>query len=70
MEKKIKEDPDFIHSPKHGNSLQKFLAKNDRILEDSAVGRLLLIPSEEVERIYQESIVELRKEMVDEEDTD
>jgi predicted polyphosphate/ATP-dependent NAD kinase len=67
MEKKIKEDPDFIHSPKHQNSLQKFLAKNDRILEDGAVGRLLLIPESEVERIYQESIVELRKEMVDEE---
>ena len=65
MLKKVNEDPDFIHSPKHGNSLQKFLAKNDRMLEDTAVGKLLLISSEEVERIYRESVVELRKEMVD-----
>ena len=68
MERKIKEDDDFIHSPKFGNSLQKYLAKTDKLLENGAIGRLLLIPAEEVERIYEESIVELRKGMVDEGD--
>lgn len=67
MERKIKEDDDFIHAPKFGNSLQKYLAKTDKLLENGAIGRLLLIPAEEVERIYEESIVELRREMVDEE---
>lgn len=70
MLRKIKEDPDFIHAPKFGNSLQKFLAKNDNLLENGAVGRLLLISQEEVERIYQESIVELRKEMIEDDDRD
>ena len=63
MEKKIKEDEDFIHAPKFGNSLNKFLAKNDNLLENTAIGRLLMISDKEVEAIYQESIEELKKEM-------
>ena len=65
--KKILEEDDFIHAPKFGNSLNKFLAKNDNLLENGSIGRLLLIPESEVERIYQESIAELRKEMVPDE---
>ena len=63
MEKKIREEEDFIHAPKHQNSLQKFLAKTDKLLENGAIGRLLLISENEVEKIYQESIVELKREM-------
>lgn len=66
MERKIKEEEDFIHAPKFGNSLNKFLVKTDKILENGAIGRLLLIPDTQVEEIYQESIAELRKEMIDE----
>jgi len=65
---KIMNIEDFIHSPKHGNSLQKFLLKNDRILEDAAIGKLLLITAEEVEKIYQNSIMEIRKGMIQEEE--
>lgn len=71
MEKKIREDEDFIKAPKHQNSLNKYLAKNDDLLHNRAIGKLLLIHEDEVERIYQESIVELRKEMLDgQEDSD
>jgi len=63
MEKKIREEEDFIHAPKVGNSLQKFLAKDCDPLNNKAIGRLLLISEEEVEAIYQESIVQLREEM-------
>ena len=66
MYKKIAEDEDFIHAPKYGNSLSKFLAKTDTIPENNAIGRLLLLPAEEVEKIYLQSIVELRKEMAPE----
>ncbi len=62
---KIMEEDDFIKAPKYGNSLNKYLAKNDRILENKAISRLLLISEQEVERLYQEAIVELRKAMVD-----
>lgn len=61
---KVLNEEDFIHAPKFGNSLNKFLAKNDNLLQNSAIGKLLMIPETEVERLYEESIVELRKEMV------
>ena len=59
------EEEDFIHAPKYGNSLNKFLAKNDNLLENGAISRLLMLSQEQVEAIYQESIVELQKEMVE-----
>jgi hypothetical protein len=68
MEKKILEDEDFIHAPKYGNSLNKFLAKTENLLENGAIGRLLLVTAEEVERIYQESVIQLKKEMNPDED--
>lgn len=68
MEKKILEDEDFIHAPKFGNSLNKFLAKTENLLENGAIGRLLLVTAEEVERLYQESVIRLKKEMNPDED--
>jgi hypothetical protein len=62
--RKILQDEDFIYSPKFGNSLNKFLAKSEKIPHNAAIGRFLLISEEEVERLYQESIVKLRKGMV------
>ena len=67
LKKKVMEDDDFIRAPKYGNSLNKFVAKNDRLLDNSAIGRLLLISEEEVEEIYEDSVIQLRKEMLDEE---
>ena len=61
--KKILEEEDFVHAPKFGNSLNKFLAKTDHLLQNGTIGKLLMIPEEEVERLYQESIVLLRKDM-------
>ena len=70
MEKKILEDEDFIHAPKYGNSLNKFLAKTENLLENGAIGRLLLVTAEEVERLYQESVIRLKKEMNPDEDSE
>lgn len=68
LKKKIMEEEDWIRAPKYGNSLNKFVAKNDRLLDNSAIGRLLLLSEEEVEEIYEKSVVELRKEMIDDEE--
>ena len=71
IHRRIAQEEDFIHAPKFGNSLNKLLAKTDNILENGAIGRLLLIPDTVVEELYQESIAQLRKEMVaDEEGSD
>lgn len=64
LEKRIREETDFIHSPKHQNSLSRYFMKNDQPLENGAIGRLLMISSKEVEAIYQESVLELRKRVV------
>jgi hypothetical protein len=66
IKQKVMEIEDFIHAPKFGNSLNKFLAKTDKILENGAIGKLLQITAEEVESIYEESVIELRKGMSDE----
>ena len=64
MEKKVREEEDFIHSPKFGNSMKKYLAKMENPPENTTIGRLLLLPEEEVERLYQESIVILRQKIL------
>jgi hypothetical protein len=61
--KRILEDPDFIHAPKHQNSLQKYVARMENPCENNVIGRLLMLPPDKVEEIYQESIIELRKAM-------
>ena len=75
--KKIKEEEDYIRSPKFGNSLNKYLAKNpdgvqiketvkpEKALSDQnkAIGRLLLINEDEVEALYQSAVDLLREEM-------
>lgn len=65
MQRKVKEELDFVKAPKFQNSLTKYLAKTDKIPENGAIGRLLMITSDEVEVLYQESIVSLRKEMLE-----
>ena len=64
MEKKVREEDDFIHSPKFGNSLKRFLAKTDNPPENATIGRLLLLSEAEVEKLYQESVVILREKML------
>lgn len=64
MEKKVREEEDFIHSPKFGNSMKKYLAKMENPPENTTIGRLLLLSEEEVERLYQESVVILREKIL------
>lgn len=64
IKKKIEEDEDYIRSPKNDNSLQKFLNKSVDDVEDSTIARFLMLTEEEVEKIYQEAIQMLRKDMV------
>ena len=68
VKKRILEESDFIKSYKHGNSLNKFLARNTKDLDDSAIAKLLMVDKKEVEEIYQKAIDFLRKAMVESED--
>jgi hypothetical protein len=64
IQKRINEEEDYIRSPKFSNSLSKFLAKNDEGVEDKTISRLLMIPEEKVQEIYDEAVQKLREEMV------
>lgn len=65
ISKRVAEEEDYIRCPKFNNSLNKFLAKNSDGVENSVIARLLMIPEEKVEEIYDEAVQRLRKKMVD-----
>lgn len=68
LTKRVAEEEDYIRCPKFSNSLTKFLAKNSEGAENSVIARLLMIPEEKVEEIYDEAVKKLREEMVDRDD--
>lgn len=65
IQKRIREEEDYVRCPKCSNSLAKFLAKNADGVEDSIIARILMITEEEVKKIYAEAVEQLRKEMKD-----
>lgn len=65
MANKIKTDLDFIKAPKFGNSLNKLLAKTDKVPNNKVIARLLMISTAEVEEAYNYAVSELRKGMTD-----
>jgi hypothetical protein len=62
--KKILEEEDYIRCPKFSNSLNKFTEKNESS-ENPTIARLLMMSEEEVERVYQEAVQQLREDMED-----
>lgn len=66
IQRRIATEEDYIRCPKFGNSLNKFTLKNSEGVENSTIARLLMMPEEEVEKIYQDAIKMLREDMVDE----
>lgn len=66
LQEKVRTEEDYIRAPKFLNSLSKFLAHNSDGVENATVARLLMIPEERVEEIYQEAVEMLREGMVDE----
>lgn len=67
IQKRINEEEDYIRCPKFSNSLVKFVAKNDDGVEDSTIARLLMIPEEQVQEIYEEAVEKLREGMKEDE---
>lgn len=57
---KISEDPDFILSKKHGNSLKRFLSENPSGASDSSICKMLDLTQEELETVYLSAIQKLR----------
>ena len=66
LQQKVLNEEDYVRAPKFSNSLAKFVARNSYGVENATIARLLMIPEEQVEKIYEEAIVLLREDMVDE----
>ena len=66
LQQKVLNEEDYVRAPKFSNSLAKFVARNSDGVENATIARLLMIPEEQVEKIYEEAIVLLREDMVDE----
>jgi hypothetical protein len=64
IQKKILEEEDYIKSPKHSNSIAKYVNRNPDGGEDATIARLLMISEEEVAKLHEEAVEVLRKEMV------
>lgn len=64
-QQRVLTEEDYIRAPKYSNSLAKFLTRNSDGVENATIARLLMIPEEQVEQIYQEAIEMLRKDMVE-----
>lgn len=56
-------DPDFIVSPKHGNSLKRFLDENPNGVENAVVARVMKLSEQEVEETFQRALIKLREAM-------
>ena len=60
---KIKNDPDFINSKKHGHSLKKFLKQNPNGTTENIIAYFLCITPENVKTIYEDSIKKIRQKL-------
>ena len=63
IKKKIMEDPDFIKNPRFGNSLSKFLARNNEEINDRIIARFLMISEKEVSEIFEKSVDVLKSKV-------
>ena len=66
--KRIMQEEDYVRCPKFSNSLTKFIARNSEGVDDVVIARLLMMPEEEVKKIYEEAIAKLREDMVESEE--
>ncbi len=64
IKKRILQEPDYIKNYKSGNSLNRFMARNTKELDDTTIARLLMIEKDEVEEIYQKAIDFLKKSVL------
>lgn len=64
IQRKIEEEEDYVHCPRLSNSLKKFLYRNPEGSKDSVIAKLLMIPEERVQEIYDEAVSKIRSIMV------
>ena len=64
---RITRDKDFINSPRHENSLLKFMDENPDGAKDAVICKALCMSQKELEETYQCAILKLREGMTENE---
>lgn len=62
--KRVNDEEDYIRCKKFSNSLNKFVANFPDGVDNSVIARILMIPEDQIEVIYNEAVLKLRAEMV------
>jgi DNA-directed RNA polymerase specialized sigma24 family protein len=62
-DERLDNDPDFILSSKHSNSLKELLRTNPHGVSDETISRVMDLSPEEVEATWQAALVKLRGAM-------
>jgi len=60
---RISIDPDYIHSPKHENSLRILLDQNPEGVNDAMICKVLCLTQKELDDIYESAILKLKEGM-------
>jgi DNA-directed RNA polymerase specialized sigma24 family protein len=63
IKKRIQEEPDFIDSPRHDNSLSKLLTKKVDGVDEKTIAKLLHMSEEEVHDTIVRVVDKIRKAM-------
>lgn len=63
IKKRIQEEDDYIKCIKFNNSINKLLSQFSDGIENSGIAKYLMISEEEVEKIYQEAVEMLKRDM-------
>lgn len=61
IKKRIETEPDFINHSRTENSLKKALETHPEGVSDSRISNMLLIPIEEVEKVYEKIVKKLKR---------
>jgi hypothetical protein len=64
--KRIKDEEDYIRSPKFGNSLARLKMKNPEGVDDATIAKVLMMSEEDVQKIYDEAVTMLKEGIDDE----
>ncbi len=63
----IENDPDYINSPKHGNSLQELMDQHPDGVDDKTICKVLCITQKQLDERYRYAIMMLREELAQDE---
>lgn len=63
IKERVDTESDFVNCPILGNSIKRVIDAYPDGVDNDKIGRMLLIPREEVDKLYASAIIKLRKAM-------